>query len=899
MSRIVRQALPWDLDARADAEEQGVSKPTRGRCGPWLCLLGLHISLGCTGSGRDALWARPQGQSDAGTASDAACEPSAPELPSPAPEPLLDPAHAADVHRYFQISVQDQDGAAVVGATLRTVNHIVLSSDANGKVAFYEPDLMGLDVFFFVERAGYDLAADGFGYRGKALKVEEGGAGVIMLQRGDSPPVLAASDLQTRLLAGNVPSGARCFTLYVRDQATKRGVPLVFLRSEGETLISDSQGIAAYCDPDQLGKRVRFAVTSHGYSFPAGEVELAVEAGERAVLELTRLNLAERLYRSTGQGIYRDSQLLGLTRPEGLETLRGLVMMQDAVSTAVHRGKLFWLWGNTDRPGHPLGNFFGSGATTELSANVDPALSVSFDYLLGNTGNAKAMGQALAPSNLPSWLGSLVSLPDQAGQDQLFAVYAKPRSDLSLAARGLARLDAQQTFQAVGVDYPSADFVGPRGQPMRVQHGAEEYVYFTPPLRLKARAESLLDPKHYEVFSAFGEARSSSLQREGDARLSYAFRNDARATSAEAVSAAGLPKSQSLEGHLADAQTGAALKQAGEGGQAFSPWRGRFVRVFQQLGGISSFAGEVWYAEADTPLGPWVYAQKLVTHDRYTFYTPWIHTSFEQGQARFLYFEGSYTTALAGDDVTATPRYERNQIMYRLDLDDTRLRLPVAVYDVSEAGHGDYATLTALPAQGPARAAAFFAPEARAAGTLPLHWSAPACASSRRLLLGEDVPSPALFHAFAPDAPERPAQLVPLYEFSDESGAHAYGMETDLAGFTRAVMPLAYVWPSPIDVKLPLGDYAARVQAQAGDDQCLREQGAGRGARVRLDGSGSASLDGKIAHFAWYLDRETCPFATQPSAELRVGPGVHSVVLEVRDEAGNSARDSLLLEVSE
>ena len=30
-----------------------------------------------------------------------------------------------------------------------------------------------------------------------------------------------------------------------------------------------------------------------------------------------------------------------------------------------------------------------------------------------------------------------------------------------------------------------------------------------------------------------------------------------------------------------------------------------------------------WYAEADTPRGPWVYvARKIVTHDKYSFYNP-------------------------------------------------------------------------------------------------------------------------------------------------------------------------------------------------------------------------------------------------------------------------------------
>ena len=39
---------------------------------------------------------------------------------------------------------------------------------------------------------------------------------------------------------------------------------------------------------------------------------------------------------------------------------------------------------------------------------------------------------------------------------------------------------------------------------------------------------------------------------------------------------------------------------------------------------------------------------------------------------RFLYFEGTYTKMFSGTS-QGTPRYDYNQIMYRLDLADPRL----------------------------------------------------------------------------------------------------------------------------------------------------------------------------------------------------------------------------------
>ncbi|MHC4332150.1 MAG: hypothetical protein ACYSWW_29005, partial [Planctomycetota bacterium] len=88
----------------------------------------------------------------------------------------------------------------------------------------------------------------------------------------------------------------------------------------------------------------------------------------------------------------------------------------------------------------------------------------------------------------------------------------------------------------------------------------------------------------------------------------------------------------------------------------------------QQFGN-SSALGEVWYAEADTPVGPWAYARKIVTHNKYTFYNPMQHPYFDQDGGRVIYFEGTYAHTFSGSAKNPTPRYDYNQIMYRLNLD--------------------------------------------------------------------------------------------------------------------------------------------------------------------------------------------------------------------------------------
>ena len=54
---------------------------------------------------------------------------------------------------------------------------------------------------------------------------------------------------------------------------------------------------------------------------------------------------------------------------------------------------------------------------------------------------------------------------------------------------------------------------------------------------------------------------------------------------------------------------------------------------------------------------------------------PTQHPFFDQDGGRVIYFEGTYTNTFSGNPMP-TPRYEYNQIMYRLDLSDPRLKMP-------------------------------------------------------------------------------------------------------------------------------------------------------------------------------------------------------------------------------
>ena len=123
---------------------------------------------------------------------------------------------------------------------------------------------------------------------------------------------------------------------------------------------------------------------------------------------------------------------------------------------------------------------------------------------------------------------------------------------------------------------------------------------------------------------------------------------------------------------LHDAATGKPLRIGGST-IAWNDHRKKWTMVAVETGGSSSFLGEVWYAEANQPEGPWSGAVKIVTHDRYSFYNPTQQPFFTQAGGRYVYFQGTYSATFSRDEKDATPRYDYNQIMYRLDVDDPRL----------------------------------------------------------------------------------------------------------------------------------------------------------------------------------------------------------------------------------
>src|SRR5207237_5917054 len=138
----------------------------------------------------------------------------------------------------------------------------------------------------------------------------------------------------------------------VVDEQTGRGVPMVELQTtSGVSYYTDSNGLVAFEEPGLMNKKVYFGVSAHGYEFPPDGfgirgVALETRPGGSAKLKIKRINIAERLYRITGQGIYRDTVLLGRRPPVAVPLLNAEVTGQDGILNAIYRGKLYWFYGD-------------------------------------------------------------------------------------------------------------------------------------------------------------------------------------------------------------------------------------------------------------------------------------------------------------------------------------------------------------------------------------------------------------------------------------------------------------------------------------------------------------------------------------------------------------------------
>jgi hypothetical protein len=424
----------------------------------------------------------------------------------------------------------------------------------------------------------------------------------------------------------------------VVEQGSGWPVPLVELRTTHQVrFVADNAGLIAFDLPELMGRETWFDVHGHGYEVPADGfgmrgVRLKPEPGKSLRVTVRRTSIAKRVGRLTGAGLFAESQKLGRERDWRESGLVG----QDSVQNVVHEGRLFWFWGDTTLAKYPLGIFHGTGATTDVQPlrAFTPPLRLPLNYFTDASGQPRAV--APMPGEGPTWITGLASLPDASGARRLVCAYMKIKPPLEAYQWGLAVWDeAKEQFTSLRTVWTKSDQVPkpppvPEGHPVIWTDAAgQTWLLFGnpfPTLRCPATFEDWQDPRKWEPL-----------------------------TPPAALTGA---NGETVKPH--------------SGSIAWHPWRKKWVTVFMQSFGKPSAFGELWYAEADAPTGPWGTAVKVLSHDNYTFYNPRLHPEFTPVDSPVLFFEGTYTREFANRPLP-TPRYDYNQVLYRLDLDDPAL----------------------------------------------------------------------------------------------------------------------------------------------------------------------------------------------------------------------------------
>ncbi|EEF62677.1 signal peptide protein [Pedosphaera parvula Ellin514] len=426
----------------------------------------------------------------------------------------------------------------------------------------------------------------------------------------------------------------------VVEKDTGWPVPLVELTTTHHVrFVTDNAGLIAFDLPELMGRETWFTINGQGYEVPQDDfgnrgVHFVPESGKTNRIEVQRTIIARRLGRLTGGGLFAEGQKLGQFNDWHESGILG----SDTVQTAIYHSKLFWLWGDTVIPSYPLGIFDSSSATTPVKplSKFEPPLQVLFNYF--NDDKGRPRGVAPVPGKGPTWITGYLSLPDASGKEHLVGTYLKIRNHLDVYQVGLVAWDDQrETFETFRVLWNQSE-ANPKpglfldGHPAQwTDPAGKKWVLFGnpfPTVRCPA------------TFEAWGNTNTWEPLKHPDKLLA--------------------------------ATTGETVKLH-SGSIAWNPWRKRWVTVFMQAEGKPSYLGELWYAEADSPMGPWGRAVKILSHNRYTFYNPRLHPEFTSDNSPILIFEGTYTMEFSGNS-NPTPRYDYNQILYRLDLDDPRLK---------------------------------------------------------------------------------------------------------------------------------------------------------------------------------------------------------------------------------
>jgi hypothetical protein len=479
------------------------------------------------------------------------------------------------------------------------------------------------------------------------------------------------------------PAPAANYTIQIVDGATGRGVPLVSLKPQsGTSLVTDSNGIAAFDQPGLMDQNVTFNFSSYGYT--GYNTTLRTTPGTSAQLGINRTNIAERLYRLTGAGIYQDSVTVGAPVPISQPLLNANVAGQDSVQATLYNGQIYWLFGDTLYASGG-GDFRTSGARSLVpgQGGLDPSQGVNLNYFVNATGPLAGSAKEMMPVSQSGlmWVDGLFTVRDPDGIERLMTHNARFQDLSTQLESGLALFnDSTQTFQRFQ-SYSLTAPITAQGHSFNVTQNGQDYIYFDqtyPDIRVKNNWNDVTHITNWEAYSPLKpntrwDAANPQFDRDAQGNIIFGWKQNTDPLSYEMLHDISqhnyIPRSQ-LPFRLQNYKTGQPI-DLHRSSVYWNDFRKSWVMIGVESFG-PSFLGEVWFSEAPTPEGPWINAIKVATHDSgttndYSYYNPTQHPFFDEDGGRIIYFDGTYANTFSGNS-NPTPLYDYNEIMYRLDL---------------------------------------------------------------------------------------------------------------------------------------------------------------------------------------------------------------------------------------
>ena len=487
------------------------------------------------------------------------------------------------------------------------------------------------------------------------------------------------------------------FGIHVVDNETQRGVPMVSLTTVDDvTYITDNAGWVALHEPELTGKAVFFKVHSPGYEvakdgFGMAGVRLTIEPGKTSNVTIKRKNVAERIYRITGRDLYLDSVRLHQPSPKRNPLGSGMVVGQDSIQPIQIGDEMHWFWGDTNRLSYPLGMFRTAGAVSKLPAHggLDPSLGINFEYFTNPDGFARAMIEVPDKEGVV-WIHGVCTVTDAKEQSQVITQYSRRKGLEAPLEQGMALWNYERKmFEVLDVIDLKESWRIVRDHPIHQTMDGIDYLYFGNPFpisRVSATLDAVRDRSAYESFTCREELpdanptpqqlHNAKPLRDAAGQLIWRWAKAPPVTQQDERRwvKSGQMKIEEARFLPRDADSKDRIVEVHAGTIHFNTFRNRWVMIANEQAwdkSSLSFLGEVFYSESDSPQGPFVRAVRIATHPGQSFYNPCHHPFFDQQDGRRIYFEGTYCNTFT--ESPATPRYNYNQMMYRLDLSASRI----------------------------------------------------------------------------------------------------------------------------------------------------------------------------------------------------------------------------------